>query len=56
MALIYLAIAVLALVGAGAIVVWVRRGEEHVTMAVVFMVIALGLLSLLMFGVAYNSL
>lgn len=55
MTLIYLAIAILSFVGAGAIIAWVRRGEEHVTMAVVFMVLALGFLGLLMAGLAVDS-
>lgn len=56
MTLVYLAIAILSLIGAGAIIQWVRRGEEHVTMAVVFMVLALGFLGLLMLGLMIDSL
>lgn len=56
MTLVYLAIAILSLIGAGAIIRWVRRGEEHVTMAVVFMVLALGFLGLLMLGLFVDSI
>lgn len=56
MTLIYLALAILSFVGAGAIIQWVRRGEEHVTMAVVFMVLTLGFVGLLMAGLFFDSL
>ncbi len=56
MTLVYLAIGILSLIGAGAIIQWVRRGEEHVTMAVVFMVLALGFLGLLMLGLFVGSI
>lgn len=54
--LFYLAIGILALVGAGAIIAWVRRGDEHVTFGVVLMVLALGFLGLTMLGWAFKSL
>jgi drug/metabolite transporter superfamily protein YnfA len=56
MILIYLAIAILALVGAGAIIAWVRRGDEHLTFGVVLLVLALGFVSLAMFGWTLKSL
>ena len=56
MTLVFLALAILSFIGAGAIIGWVRGGEEHVTMAVVFMVVALGFLGLLMTGLFLDSL
>ena len=56
MTLIFLAIGILSFIGAGAIIQWTRRGDEHVTMAVVFMVLTLGFVGLLMLGLALDSL
>jgi hypothetical protein len=54
--LIYLALAILSFAGAGAIITWVRRGEEHVTFGVVAFVLALGFMGLLFTGIALDSL
>jgi hypothetical protein len=56
MILIYLAIAVLSLIGAGAIIAWVRRGDEHLTFGVALMVLALAFVSLVMFSWTFKSL
>ena len=55
MALIWYGLALLSLIGAGAIIYWVRKSEEHVTIGVVFMVLALGFMGLLMFATALNG-
>lgn len=56
MTLIYLALAILSFIGAGAIIAWVRRGEEHVTFGVVMFVLALGFMGLLFAGIALSTL
>ncbi len=56
MSLLYLALAVLSFVGAGAIIAWVRRGEEHVTFGVVMFVLVLGFMGLLFAGLTLDSL
>lgn len=51
MALIYYGIAILSLVGAGAIVYWIRRSErEGFTVGIVVMVAALVILGVTMLG------
>ena len=55
MTLIYLALAILSFVGAGAIITWVRRGEEHVTVGVVMFVLVLGFMGLLFAGMTLAS-
>jgi hypothetical protein len=54
-ALIWYGLALLSLIGAGAIIYWVRRSEEHLTFGVVVLVLTLGFLGLLMFGVGLTS-
>ena len=55
MALIWYGLALLSLFGAGAIIYWVRRSDEHLTVGVVMMILALGFLGLLMFAVALTA-
>ena len=55
MAIIWYGLALLSLIGAGAIIYWIRRSEEHVTIGVVVMVLALGFLGLLMFATGLTA-
>ena len=48
MALIYYGIAILSIIGAGAIVYWIRKSDEGFTIGIVIMVAALVILGLSM--------
>lgn len=48
MALIYYGLAIMSLIGAGAVLFWARKGEERMSLSMVAMALALGILGLLM--------